>query len=163
LARALGPGAGTPAYFVALAAAIGVPITIEEGRAQPARVGETRVGDRLVGEVEDLVWTVFAPPTPVVRARVGEARVGDRLATYGDRLLECVLERYVPAHTFLRITYVSDDLTLRIDTGDGGPLAVLVEGNALRVGTSPGFLAVPIDGTDLVVGGSGLRVPLTPG
>lgn len=164
LARVAGAASGTPAFFVALAASIGVPIAIEEGRADPARVNVTRVGDRLNGEVEDLVWTVFAPSTPVIRARVNSARIGDPLSTYGNSLLECVLRRYAPAHTYLRFSYDTDGLLLRIAIA-GGDVAVAIEGSTLRVSTGSGFFSIPIDGDELLVGipgGPALRIQLDP-
>lgn len=165
VSRAIGPGGNTPRFFIDLAAAIGIPITVEEGRATPARVGQARIGDRLLGELPDLVWTVFAPNTPESRARVGTARIGDRLSTSGNDLLECVLSRHVPAHTLLQFRYVEGALFLRVALPGGGFATVRIQGNVLPVRIPGGTAGIPIQSGSVSVGipgGSAAAVPVGP-
>jgi uncharacterized protein YmfQ (DUF2313 family) len=91
-------GAQTPAFYVSLAAALGYTITITE--FDMFTVGMT-VGLPLNG----LAWQVNAPATTVSFATVGQSVAGDPLATWGNLLLECVLERAKPAHTVVLFSY----------------------------------------------------------
>lgn len=165
LSRAVGARGGTPSFFVALAETVGAPVTVQEGQATPARAGITRAGDTVRGELEDLVWEVFAPLNPVSKARAGIARAGDPLGTFGNELLECVLERYVPAHTFLNFRYVAADQFLRIYLDESTFVSVPLEGETIQVFTSAGLVTLSVEDDVLLVttsSGVVLRVPLEP-
>jgi len=95
-------GGQSPAYFVALAAALGFAIEIEELR--PFRVGLSSVGGRLAAPPWNHVWIVRAPETTIRNFVVGAA-VGEPLRSWGNAILACVMQRFKPAHTRLIITY----------------------------------------------------------
>lgn len=85
--------------YVALAAALGYAIEIEEFR--PSRSGRMRAGERLRGQRAQWSWRITLPRTQPVRFRAGRSRAGDRLLAFGLPLLQCQLSQTVPAHTVL--------------------------------------------------------------
>lgn len=103
LARMAALGGQSRAYFVSIAAALGVTITITEFR--PARVGFASVGDPIRGLPWSFAWRVNAPATTVSYARSGFASAGDALATWGNETLECVFQRLKPAQTTVIFAY----------------------------------------------------------
>ncbi len=85
--------------YIALAAALGYTITIDEFR--PTRSGQMRSGQRLRGQRVQWTWRINLPRTRPVRFRSGRSRAGDRLMTFGLPWLQCQLSQNTPAHTFL--------------------------------------------------------------
>lgn len=152
LARLVGEGGGSRAFFESLARAIGYTVTIEEHESDPARCGVARTGvGRCGGDLWDFVWSVRSPLILVRLARCGVARMGDPMGTFGDALLRCVMERAAPAHTLVR--FVADGLCyLVILDGDGDPVHVELAGTNLIVRDELGALVmVPIPDEVLVV------------
>ncbi len=90
-------------FFIDLAARLGYTITITEFR--PFQVGENAVGDALNGDPWIFAWQVNAPAGVIREFKVGESAVGDPLRSWGDALLECVIERLKPAHTHVIFAY----------------------------------------------------------
>lgn len=82
-------GNQSPQFFIDVAALFGFTVTITE-RYDP---------------LDLFKWRVNAPATTVTQFRAGSARAGDRLATWGNHLLECVIERVKPAHTTVVFAY----------------------------------------------------------
>jgi uncharacterized protein YmfQ (DUF2313 family) len=80
-------GGASPAYFVAVAAAIGYAITITERPEGPN------------------TWRVNAPAVTVTTFKAGQNAAGDPLAWWGDELLECVIRRLNPAHLRVIFSY----------------------------------------------------------
>lgn len=138
VSRLVGEGGGSRAFFIALARAVGFEVTITEGVGSPFRMGVGRMGDRIGGELEFFTWTVNGPETAIRRAAMGSFRMGDPLASWGNELLECVIQRAAPAHTLVLFSYEAS----------GGPttcwITVLDENGAAvavyEVGTSLVFL-----------------------
>lgn len=95
-------GGQSPAYFIALAAAAGFTITIKEFFT--ATVLST-VNAPLNGAAWAYAWQVNASLTsPVTDATVASA-VSDPLRSWGNALLECLINRYKPAHTSVYFNY----------------------------------------------------------
>jgi uncharacterized protein YmfQ (DUF2313 family) len=92
-------------YFIAIAAALGVEITITEFR--PFEVGLNRAGDPLYGEAWAHAWEVNFPSTPMGYFSTGISTAGDPLRTWGNKIIECVLDALKPAHTILIFSYGS--------------------------------------------------------
>lgn len=88
-------------YFIGVAAALGYAITIEEHDAYTC---ETACDQPLHDEDWRYAWTVRAPET-TVREYTCESSCADPLASWGNALLECVLNRLKPAHTHLIFAY----------------------------------------------------------
>jgi uncharacterized protein YmfQ (DUF2313 family) len=98
-------GGQSKEYFIAIAAALGIEITITEFR--PFEVGLNRAGDPLYGEAWAHTWQVNIPSTAIVYFSTGGSTAGDPLRNWGNSILECVLEALKPAHTILIFTYGS--------------------------------------------------------
>ncbi len=96
-------GGASVAFFVALAAALGVAITITEIRRRPA--GVLRAGQSLISHPEQFVWVVKLAQTSVTRFRAGASRAGDALGKLRHSFIENVLRTYKPAHTTVVFSY----------------------------------------------------------
>jgi len=103
LARFTADGGQTPAYFVAIAAALGFVITITQ--FAPFRVGHSRVGDPLCDASWSSAWQVNAPADEITWFRVGQGAAGEPLAVWNDAVLQCTLTEIKPAHTLLIFAY----------------------------------------------------------
>lgn len=106
-----GLGGQTPAFFIDLAARLGVEIAIEEFR--PFRAG-MKSGSRCRSAAWSHVWRVRvlassdASALRFSRFRSGRSRAGDRLRAGGIASLECVITRAAPAHTTVLFAYPFD-------------------------------------------------------
>lgn len=99
-------GGATPAYFVAVAAAMGYAVTVEE--MQPFRCGVSRCGvDRLNGGAEvRAAWSVRVSGARFTPFRCGVSRCGEALGSLARAEdLECRLQGIKPAHTHLTLAY----------------------------------------------------------
>lgn len=99
VARLTATGGQSPAYFVALAAALGFEITITERRARFH--GRRTHGTSYGGPEMQRVWEVHLPPETVFRRRHGRGYHGEPYASWGAQSLICMLERLKPAHTII--------------------------------------------------------------
>ncbi len=83
--KASAVGGSSPWYFIQLAARNGYTVSItESGNYQ---------------------WAVNGPAVDVTYFRTGVSSIGDRLGGFGDNRLECLINRYKPAHTDVNFTY----------------------------------------------------------
>ncbi len=101
VARLTALGGQSQGYFIALAAAVGFGVTIEE--FMPSGIGDG-IGDLLGDEDWAFAWMVHAPETTVRYAGIGDG-IGDGLAEWGNELLEATIKRVQPAHTVLMFGY----------------------------------------------------------
>jgi uncharacterized protein YmfQ (DUF2313 family) len=97
VAKVMGLGGQTPAYFVAIAAALGFSITITE--LSPHDVDDD-VDAPLYGDEWAYAWQVNAPLSTVNEWSVDDT-VDDPLAWWTNLVLECVLLELKPAHTVI--------------------------------------------------------------
>jgi uncharacterized protein YmfQ (DUF2313 family) len=97
-------GGQSRAYFIALAAALGYAITIEEFR--PFICGLSRCGDPLGAKTVRFYWRVRVPGGRATRFRCGTSRCGEKLLSIrrADDL-ECELTRLGPAESTLIFAY----------------------------------------------------------
>lgn len=95
-------GGASVAYFVALAAAYGVTITVET--CWPTEAGD-ECGAELVNSPEQFVWVVNLPLIWVIDAECGATVCGDYLGELGLSPVECLIRRYKPAHTTVVFSY----------------------------------------------------------
>lgn len=98
-------GGQSAAYFIAIAASIGLTVTISPP-CQPARAGIARAGDHCWSEAWAFGWIITAPAGPERIARAGIARAGDRLIDVRQPVLESLIWRYAPAHTIPVFAYI---------------------------------------------------------
>ena len=104
-ARWTARGGASRAYFIAYAAALGVPIVIEE--FPRVRHGRARFGAaRRRPHPAQFHWRVHLPPAALIPARAGTARSGDpRGRIMRQNAVECALRRLAPAHTVVLFSY----------------------------------------------------------
>lgn len=103
LARIAERGGQSRAYFIAVAAALGFTVTIEEIR--PFRAGISTAGDPAYGSDWIFTWRMRAPETTVIPFQAGISAAGDPLRSWGNDRLECVIGRIKPAHTTVLFAY----------------------------------------------------------
>lgn len=97
-------GGATPAYFIALAAAVGVEITITE--SLPFEAGVAAAGMELVAEAGRFEWIVNLPaPTLLVEFETGAADAGTPLGDFATSPVECLIRAAAPAHTAVYFNY----------------------------------------------------------
>lgn len=110
-------GGQSVAYFVELAAAYGYTITIEQYSA--FRVDINRVEQPLFDSAWDYTWKVISGAEAYAYFRVDLSHVEEPLATWGNQQLECLIEKYAPAHTIPLFEYKAtwDDGTAIWDDG----------------------------------------------
>lgn len=101
IARLVTVGGQSPAYFIGLAAALGYAITITEFRQHTVN---DDVNYPLFGVAWVFAWQVNAALNTVTELTV-DMTVNDPLATWGNALLECVINRLKPAHTLALFSY----------------------------------------------------------
>jgi uncharacterized protein YmfQ (DUF2313 family) len=110
LGRITGLGGQSRAYYIAVAAALGYPITIAEPR--PFRCGISTVGMGLRDNEWAHCWLVYSAGEAERLFRLGASAVGDAFRSWGENLLECVISRIAPAHTRVLFGYGPDMLLL---------------------------------------------------
>jgi uncharacterized protein YmfQ (DUF2313 family) len=98
-------GGQSRAYFIAVAAALGFTITIEEFR--PFMFGQSTFGDPLLDVEAAFRWRVIAPEINTIFFRFGQSAFGEPFERASNTALECVLNRLKPAHTTLEFSYGS--------------------------------------------------------
>jgi uncharacterized protein YmfQ (DUF2313 family) len=95
-------GGASAAYFIALAAAYGITITVET--CWPTEAGD-ECGAELINAPEQFVWVVSLPLIWVTDAECGVTVCGDYLGEFGLSPIECLIRRYKPAHTTVVFSY----------------------------------------------------------
>jgi len=78
-------------------------ITIEEPKQFKA--GMARAGDPLTNGDWIYAIIVKAPADVIVKFRAGLSTAGDRLVEVGNETLECLMQKYKPAHTILIFSF----------------------------------------------------------
>lgn len=99
-------GGASREFFICLAATLGYTITINEFKV--ARCGQARCGKDKVGPpLNEVIWEVFIQSSGITWFRAGQGRVGkDPLGGYGRKYdLECLLNKWKPAHTQIKFHY----------------------------------------------------------
>lgn len=109
-------GGQSPAYFVALAATMGVAITIREGGW--SRAGQLRAGRPVCAPGNQFNWQVTLPATLVTKFRAGGAVAGNRLGAFARNLVECPITHAAPAASHVSFTYLGLLMALEDDTGN---------------------------------------------
>jgi uncharacterized protein YmfQ (DUF2313 family) len=96
-------GGQSRAYFIALAATLGYTITITE--FYPFRTNINYANDILAGEGWQWIWQVNTPVRNNVYFRTNISTASEPLIDFGNERLECVLNKYKPAHTKVIFNY----------------------------------------------------------
>lgn len=90
-------------YYIRVAAALGYTITITQFR--PAISGMSVCGDALNGDEWPFAWRINAPETTIKYALSGASYCGDPLASWGNKQLECAINKIAPSHLNLIFSY----------------------------------------------------------
>jgi uncharacterized protein YmfQ (DUF2313 family) len=101
VARLVGVGGQSPAYFIAVAEALGFEIGITEYRPYDV---EDDVEASIYGDDWAYAWQVNAP-LETVGEFTSDSTSDEPLAWWGNAALECLLHRLKPAHTHLIFAY----------------------------------------------------------
>ena len=91
-------------YFTEQAKALGYDVTITQFRQ--ARAGMSGAGAALNGDDWPFVMLVTAPKTTITYAQAGVNYAGDPLRSWGNKLLECRLNRLAPSHVIIKFAYI---------------------------------------------------------
>ncbi|GAB6124336.1 YmfQ family protein [Humidesulfovibrio idahonensis] len=94
-------GGQSRAYFIGVAKALGYEITIEE---HPVYTCASPCNQPICDEPWSFVWTVRGPAV-TVREFTCQSGCADPLASWGNALLECLINRLKPAHTHVIFAY----------------------------------------------------------
>jgi len=97
-------GGQSRAYFIAVAKAMGLAITITEGWQQVDTV-MSPVNNPLANAGWIYAWTISVALGNTKSTLTVKGRVSDPLAAWGNTMLECVMRRLKPAHTTLLFSY----------------------------------------------------------
>ncbi|WP_168403829.1 YmfQ family protein [Erwinia amylovora] len=103
VAKLISTGGQSIAYFITIASTLGYDITITQYRQ--ARAGMSVCGDALNGEDWPFTWRINAPRTTIKYALTGISYCGDPLRSWGNKQLECQLNRLAPSHLILLFNY----------------------------------------------------------
>lgn len=90
-------------YYIRVAAALGYTITITQFR--PAISGMSVCGDALNGDEWPFTWRINAPGTTIKYALSGASYCGDPLASWGNKQLECAINKIALSHLNLIFSY----------------------------------------------------------
>ena len=90
-------------YYIRVAAALGYTITITQFR--PAMSGMSVCGDALNGDEWPFTWRINAPETTIKYTLAGSSYCGDPLASWGNKQLECAINKIAPSHLNLIFSY----------------------------------------------------------
>ncbi|MBX9593320.1 MAG: DUF2313 domain-containing protein [Roseomonas sp.] len=92
-----------PATLVALAAMLGVAITVET--FDPDVCGAGECGEEMGPETEAYTWLVNAPLTALIDGECGAGECGEPINDFAAPLIECVLRQWVPVHRLAVFSY----------------------------------------------------------
>jgi uncharacterized protein YmfQ (DUF2313 family) len=101
VAKVIALGGQTPAYFIALAAAMGFAITVTEFTPHDV---EDDCDQPIDGDDWAYAWQVNAALGATSELTVDDP-VDEALTWWGNTSLECVMRRLKPAHTYLLFSY----------------------------------------------------------
>jgi len=101
LARLINVGAQSAQYFEMLAKSIGYPVKVEDFKLHDV---DSDVDYPLYAEPWQYAWRVTAPHTLVRELDVMDT-VDDPLASWGNLVMECIINRLKPAHTVVIFSY----------------------------------------------------------
>ncbi len=96
-------GGATPAFFIGVAAAMGVVITITE--SEPASCGAFECGAELIPEAGRFEWIVNLPATSLIEFEAGATEAGSPLGDLAPSPVECLIRARAPAHTTVYFNY----------------------------------------------------------
>ncbi len=112
-------GGQSIAYYTALAAKMGVSISVREGTW--SRAGMMRAGTPVSAPGNQFNWQVALPQTRLVPFRSGASQAGNPLGAFTPNLVQCAIAIAAPAHTNVGFDYVASIVggSIGLEDGDG--------------------------------------------
>lgn len=90
-------------WLIRYAALGGYTITIQE--YQPFKAGISKAGNALTNGPWRYTFRVIAHGDVVRVFKAGQSPAGEALRTWGDSILECIINKYKPAHAVVLYSY----------------------------------------------------------
>lgn len=103
VSKFISTGGQSRTYFIGIARALGYTITITQFR--PAMSGMSVCGDALNGDEWPFTWRINAPQTTIKYSLAGASYCGDPLASWGNKQLECSINKIAPSHLNIIFNY----------------------------------------------------------
>lgn len=101
-------GGQNKTFYKTIAANFGFDVGVIEVADQPPfRAGSGRAGDRLTNGLWRYAFIIEAPASAIVRFRAGRSAAGERLLLVQNTVLQCLIEKYKPAHAVAIFTFPS--------------------------------------------------------
>lgn len=101
--KLIATGGQSAPYFTAYAAALGYTVNVVN--FTPFRLGQCRMGCQLGSQDWAHTWAIRAIANQITTYKTGRSAMGEPLQAWGDRTLEQMLIRVMPAHTVLLFQY----------------------------------------------------------
>ena len=98
-------GGQNEAFYKTLASNFGFDVDVISAEDQPPFVAGSRAGDRLTNGNWRYAFVIKAPAEFLVKFRAGQGAAGDPLVKVGNETLECLMEKYKPAHTIVLFSF----------------------------------------------------------
>lgn len=92
-------------FYKTLAANFGFDVDVISAEDQPPFVAGSRAGDRLTNGNWRYAFVINAPADFLIRFRAGQGAAGDSLVKVGNDTLQCLMEKYKPAHTIVLFSF----------------------------------------------------------
>lgn len=104
-------GGQSLAFYQLIAQQLGYDVDVIDVQDFKAfRAGEARAGDRLTNDSTaspswGYTWAIVLPATTVRPFRAGQGSAGDRLRIFSNEELECIINKFKPAHTIVQFIF----------------------------------------------------------
>lgn len=93
-------------FYKELAANFGFDVDVISAEDQPPFLaGQGKAGYRLTNGTWRYAFVIKAPAEFLTYFRAGQSTAGDRLVTIGNDTLQCLMEKYKPAHTVVLFSF----------------------------------------------------------
>lgn len=101
-------GGQNKSFYKTLAAQFGYDVGVIEVSDQPPfRAGQGRAGDKLTNGGWRYAFVIEAPADSIIQFRAGRSTAGERLLLVQNSTLQCLIEKYKPAHAVAIFTFPS--------------------------------------------------------
>lgn len=96
-------------FYKELASNFGFDVDVISAEDQPPFKAGSRAGDRLTNGNWRYAFVINAPADFLIRFRAGQGAAGDPLVKVGNDTLQCLMEKYKPAHTIVLFSFGTDE------------------------------------------------------
>lgn len=96
-------------FYKELASNFGFEVDVISAEDQPPFTAGSKAGDRLTNGPWRYAFVINAPADFLVRFRAGQGAAGDPLVKVGNDTLQCLMEKYKPAHTIVLFSFGTEE------------------------------------------------------